>query len=200
MSPFHREFQNLVFFVFGIKIPKYIKIHHAENSERIAVCKNKKKYPYIISKCIYRVWRTLKFLVCWYWHDFRSLTTFHYIVWTEVQLSSCTPWEFLMNISASKPASVVSILDSLLVLGTGHGRARTCKFWWPSRFHQTAREGKQAALVGHWNWIIFTNFFSCSAFQTCLFIPLFLPAQKAVSRWWSYKEKSTKVQWDQIRF
>lgn len=44
MSQFHREFQNLVFFAFGIKIPKYIKIHHAVNSERITVYKNNKKF------------------------------------------------------------------------------------------------------------------------------------------------------------
>lgn len=46
MSPFHREFQNLVVFVFGIKIPNYIKIHHAANSERIAVCNTKKNSFY----------------------------------------------------------------------------------------------------------------------------------------------------------
>lgn len=37
----------------------------------------------------------------------------------------------ISNEFAFKPASEVSARASLLVLGTGHGRARTCKFWWP---------------------------------------------------------------------
>lgn len=116
-----------------------------------------KLFPFMISKCLFGVWRALKLLMCWYWQDFRSLTTFHYRVWTEVQLSSCTPWEFQMNISASKPAWVVSVLDSLVLLGTGRGRARTWKFWGPSRFHQTARESGGERKASCFGWSLKLN-------------------------------------------
>lgn len=69
------------------------------------------------------------------------------------------------------------------------------------RFHtdyQRVRRGdgeeSKALLDVHRNWIISAKFFSCFAFQNYLFNPLFLPTQEAASRWWSYKEKSTKVQ------